>query len=87
LFGISRQGVYQRENRKSLRILKLNKVKELVQYERLYLPRLGTRKLYYLLKNQFIAADIKIGRDALFTYLKHQHMLIKPLKSYHKTTQ
>lgn len=50
------------------------------------MPRLGTRKLYHLLKPSFISSGIKIGRDALFTYLRREHMLIKPKKSYTKTT-
>lgn len=50
------------------------------------MPRLGTRKLYYLLKDEFRKKDIKIGRDALFLYLKSESMLIKPKKNYTKTT-
>ena len=51
------------------------------------MPRLGTRKLYYLLKNDFESLHIKIGRDALFDYLRAENLLIKPQKSYTKTTQ
>jgi len=50
------------------------------------MPRLGTRKLYYLLKERFKNQGIKIGRDALFDYLKREHLLIKPKKNYTKTT-
>jgi len=50
------------------------------------MPRLGTRKLYYLLKDDFDRLGIKIGRDALFDYLRAEHMLVKPRKSYAKTT-
>jgi len=50
------------------------------------MPRLGTRKLYYLLQEDFKMAGIKIGRDALFNYLRSERMLIKPTKSYTKTT-
>jgi transposase InsO family protein len=50
------------------------------------MPRIGTRKLYYLLKDEFAREGIKIGRDALFGYLRSEHMLIKPKKSYTKTT-
>lgn len=49
-------------------------------------PRIGTRKLYYLLAERFQKEGIKIGRDALFDYLRREDMLIKPLKSYTKTT-
>lgn len=50
------------------------------------MPRLGTRKLYHLLKDELKAQDIKIGRDALFDYLRCESMLIKPKKNYTKTT-
>lgn len=50
------------------------------------MPRIGTRKLYYLLKPEFDKQDVKIGRDALFHYLKTEHLLIEPKKNYAKTT-
>lgn len=50
------------------------------------MPRIGTRKLYHLLKAEFQDRGIKIGRDALFDYLRAEHLLIKPKKNYTKTT-
>lgn len=50
------------------------------------MPRLGTRKLYHLIKPQLVAAGIKLGRDGLFAYLKEQHLLVPPKRSYTKTT-
>lgn len=50
------------------------------------MPRLGTRKLYYLLKVEFEKIGIKIGRDALFDYLRSESMLIKPRRNYTRTT-
>lgn len=50
------------------------------------MPKLGTRKLYYLLKVEFQRIGIKIGRDALFDYLRSESILIKPRKNYTKTT-
>lgn len=50
------------------------------------MPRIGTRKLYYLLNDEFKNQGIKIGRDALFDYLRSESMLIKPKKNYTKTT-
>jgi len=50
------------------------------------MPRLGTRKLYFLLRSDIDALGIKIGRDALFDYLRSEHLLIKPKKNYTKTT-
>ena len=86
LFGISRQGYYQRQQHIANRLNELSKVKAEVVKERIHLPRLGTRKLYYRLERQFKAAGIKIGRDALFAFLRSEHMLIKPKRAYHKTT-
>lgn len=54
--------------------------------KRMRMPRLGTRKLYHLLSGQFKALGLKLGRDGLFSYLREEKMLIKPLKSYTKTT-
>lgn len=50
------------------------------------MPRIGTRKLYFLLKDEFVRLNIKIGRDALFNYLRSEHLLVKPKRSYTKTT-
>ena len=48
------------------------------------MPRLGGRKLYFLLKDQL--SNLKVGRDKLFRILKANHMLIEPKKRYHITT-
>jgi transposase InsO family protein len=45
------------------------------------MPRIGTRKLYYLLGN-----DLPVGRDKLFKLLRANNLLIKPKRSYTKTT-
>ena len=63
------------------------KVKAMVRTQRMSMPRLGTRKLYHLLKSDFARNNIKMGRDGLFECLKREHMLIKPVRSYTKTTQ
>ena len=50
------------------------------------MPRIGTRKLYYLIKDDLQAMNIKLGRDVLFNFLRAEHLLIKPKRSYVKTT-
>lgn len=50
------------------------------------MPRLGTRKLYFLIKEELVRLDIKLGRDVLFKFLRAEHLLIKPKRTYHKTT-
>lgn len=86
MLGISRQAVYQSEKRKATRAKVLSQVKSLVLDIRRDMPRIGTRKLYYLLKPEFDKLGIKIGRDALFAYLRTEHLLIRPKKNYTKTT-
>ncbi|WP_236458195.1 MULTISPECIES: IS3 family transposase [Flavobacterium] len=86
LFGVSRQAIYQQEARCLEREKELLIVKQLVEKQRRIMPRLGTRKLYFLLEQSFVENRIKIGRDAFFAYLKREKMLVKPMKNYTKTT-
>ena len=86
LFGISRQAIYQADRRALARCVELDQVKLLVQSIRMEMPRIGTRKLYYLLRESLKQRGIKMGRDALFAFLKSEHLLIRPKKSYTKTT-
>ena len=86
LFGISRQAIYQMESRINYRNQELLIVKSFVQKVRREQPRIGTRKLYYLLSKSINEAGIKLGRDALFHYLRTENMLISPLKNYTITT-
>lgn len=58
----------------------------MVQDLRCFMPRLGTRKLYYLLKPKLNELGIKLGRDGLFDYLREHRLLVKPKRSYTKTT-
>lgn len=62
------------------------KVNKLVVDIRLEMPRIGTRKLYHLLSEQFRMEGIKIGRDAFFDYLRREGLLVRPMKSYTRTT-
>ena len=49
----------------------------------MYQPRLGTRKLQYLLSLQ----QLFIGRDHLFSLLASHRLLVVCKRAYHKTTQ
>lgn len=48
------------------------------------MPRIGTRKLYYLLKSKI--SCLNIGRDRLFKLLRIKDLLIYPKRQYRKTT-
>jgi len=86
LFGISRQSIYKKEKRIVFRNQELKQVKSAVMEIRMQMPKIGTRKLYYLLSDKFSEMSVKIGRDALFDYLRSENMLVKPRKNYTKTT-
>jgi transposase InsO family protein len=84
LFGIDRQ-VYYRKIRR--RASKQNQAKEIilmVNNIRAIMPRVGTRKLYYLLLDKLQL--MKIGRDKFFDILRANHLLIQSKRSYHVTT-
>lgn len=86
MFGISRQSVYQHQKRQETRMKEKAEVIQIVLSERMTLPRIGTRKLYYLIQAKIEKLGIKMGRDALFDCLRENHLLIKPKRSYTKTT-
>lgn len=48
------------------------------------MPRIGTHKLYYLLKDAL--RSIVVGRDKLFTILRANQLLIKSKRNYRITT-
>ncbi len=77
--------VYYRAIRSSKDKLELSrKVIDLVLSIRVSMPRLGTRKLYYLLESKLKV--LGVGRDKLFRILKANNLLIQPKRSYHVTT-
>jgi putative transposase len=52
-------------------------VLELARAERRHQPRLGVRKLYYLIGAELKAAGVKMGRDRLFEELRKAGMLVE----------
>jgi transposase InsO family protein len=86
LLGITRQAIYQREARGHRRAIALAPVKAMVLDIRRFMPRLGGKKLYFLLKPELIDKGIKLGRDNFFSYLKSEGLLVKPKRNYTKTT-
>lgn len=84
LLGITRQKYYRSywslENKRKT----ADKVVAMVENIRMTQPRIGTRKLYYLLQKEL--NGLNVGRDKLFDILRANHMLITPIRSYHVTT-
>lgn len=81
VFGISRQAYYKQKVSLKAKQQQTKDIVAKVQQIRMSMPRIGTRKVYYLLDGQ-----LPVGRDKLFAILKANHMLVKPVKSYTKTT-
>jgi putative transposase len=59
----------------------------LVKPIRQIMPRIGGRKLYFLLRKEFDEKSISIGRDRFFAWLRSQDLLISPKRMYVHTTQ
>jgi putative transposase len=84
LLGVNRQVYYRLIKSKREKQCIAQKVISLVREVRIMMPKLGGRKLYFLLKDSL--KQLKVGRDKLFRILRANHMLIEPKKSYHITT-
>ncbi|MGE4288937.1 MAG: IS3 family transposase [Salinivirgaceae bacterium] len=86
LFNISRQAYYQLLTTKSKTALEVKTICRLVLQIRRTMPRIGGRKLYYLLQPEFVRLGINIGRDRFFDILRREHLLVKKRKNHTRTT-
>ena len=84
MFGLNRQVYYRSTKRSKASRKKAEQVIELVENIRIKMPKLGGRKLYFLLSEPL--KELKIGRDKFFNILRANHLLIIPKRSYHVTT-
>ncbi|MFM5340457.1 IS3 family transposase [Aeromonas veronii] len=83
--GISRQAYYKRNRVADERHAQGLQVVRFVRQVRLRQPRVGTRKLHYLLQGQD-DGWLKVGRDRLFRILAEHRLLVPPRRAYHRTT-
>lgn len=84
LFGIDRQVYYRKIKRRKDKQSNAFKVVAMVKDIRQSMPRIGSKKLYYILNNEL--KELKIGRDKFIDILRANHQLIVPKRSYHVTT-
>ena len=84
MFGWNRQVYYRSTKRSKACRNKAEQVVDLVEDIRIKMPKLGGRKLYFLLSEPL--KELKIGRDKFFNILRANHLLIIPKRSYHVTT-
>jgi putative transposase len=77
--------VYYRSLRR--RVIKQDKAEQVVMWVheiRKSMPRIGAKKLYYLLLDKLVLIDI--GRDKFLVILRANHLLIQPKRRYQVTT-
>lgn len=86
LFGKSRQAWYQRTKAKEETAFQHLIIKQWVEEIRENLPRLGGKKLYFLLEDKIRMHRFTCGRDKLFDLLRVEGMLIRPRRKYAHTT-
>ncbi len=83
--GISRQAYYKRNRAFDARVCQDQKVVDFVLEKRRRQPRLGARKLHYLMSTE-AESDPCVGRDRLFAILREARELVPRKRAYHKTT-
>lgn len=86
LFGYTKQAYYKCSTGFRHRSIQEQCAKEAVLQIRRQMPRIGTRKMHFMLKEQFKESKIKVGRDKLFTLLGKEGLLIIKRKKYTITT-
>lgn len=86
LFGKTRHAYYDSLWRKESSLVKEDVILQEVINIRKDLPRLGTRKLHYVIQNKLISHQISFGRDYLFDLLSEHKLLIRQRKRKAITT-
>jgi transposase InsO family protein/transposase-like protein len=85
-FGKSRQAWYKQQKKQDKEEYYADLIEEEVLRIRKYLPRMGGRKLYYMMHSFLKKNKIKKGRDKFFEVLKERNLLIKKKKNRKRTT-
>ena len=85
-FGYCRDAYYKLEQRVRSKTSTELQVLELIKPRRKLQPREGGRKVYKGIKENLDGLNLKVGRDKLFDILRSNNMLVRPRRSYVKTT-
>ena len=83
---MSRQNYYKRRRVRQRQQIDEQLALELVRRERWRQPKLGGRKLLYLIEPELRAAGVMIGRDRFFRLLKQHELLIERRRRTARTT-
>jgi putative transposase len=84
--GMSRQNYYSARRLRRRQAVDNGLVLNLVRQERRLQPRLGTRKLLYLVSGELAANGVVIGRDRFFELLREEDLLLAPKPGRPRTT-
>src|ERR1039458_8577877 len=76
--GITRQNYYARRKARQRREVDAELVAALVVAERQLQPRLGARKLHFMLKGTLAQAGVVLGRDGFIEVLRQKDLLLEP---------
>jgi len=74
--GMSRQNYYAARRLRKRREVDEAMIEELVKQERRQQPRIGGRKLLYLIRPELLEAGVEIGRDRFFELLAEKNLLV-----------
>jgi len=86
MFGKSRQAYYDYSKRKEREKFEDSIIVDLVKKEREVAKRVGSKRLYLILKPDLEQHRIKIGRDLFHEILRSNGLLIKKRRNRQKTT-
>jgi putative transposase len=84
--GMSRQNYYATRRRRQRRAVDEDLIVKLVRRERQQQPRLGGRKLLWVLGEQLREHDVVVGRDRFFEVLGEHELLVERKPGQAKTT-
>jgi transposase InsO family protein len=85
LFGRSRQAYYQRNKYNYREEVKEEILLQLVEKQRRLMPKLGGRKLLELIQPR-LPAELNIGRDSFFDFLRRHRLLVGKRRRRIRTT-
>jgi len=85
-FGYSRSAYYKSLRVQENEILSESLILDMVRRERCLQPRLGGKKLYWMLGSDIRSIFPHFGRDKFFSLLRRNDLLVERKRQYHKTT-
>ena len=86
VFGKSRQAYYKNHQKEMMEEFYADLIQEEVLRIRQYMPRIGSKKLYHMMKSFLVKNNIKKGRDAFISVLRERDLMVKKKRYKKKTT-